>query len=184
MCFVDYYKNNPKFQQSLIGQLIQLTIQRSTNSKAPIPPHLFDFFCLIHNFDPKTAKFVSDQFNGPSIRTIVRQAKKSTSFATSIHIVQRQREHIIQIFLQHIKLLFNENENFSFSSSIDTAKAAKALQIDLRHNAILGGAYPRHFLQNIVNDEDANVQDLGNDDPIRLLLSTFLCEAFLFSRMN
>ena len=64
----------------------------------------------------------------------------------------------------------------SFSSSIDAVKVAQALQIDLRYNAVLGGAYPKHFINDIIHDGNTNNEDYCNKDNILLKMKQVLLD--------
>lgn len=162
--FVAFWDENPKFRESLVVQLLEINIKRlSGHRNCPIPTRLLDFFCLLYSYDRKTASIFSSNFCGPNLRTIVRKAKHDSSIASCENFLMRDTRSIKRIITEHIIRLFPAkpsagNIRVAFSVAIDATKVAKLLQICLKHNAVLGGAYPHHFINTIVSDDENDDQ--------------------------
>ena len=63
--FIKFFDGNPNFRNSLLGQLVEVTMKRTNGyTTCAIPERLIDFFCLIHMYDPKTAQLISANFLG------------------------------------------------------------------------------------------------------------------------
>ena len=61
---------------------------------------------------------------------------------------------------QYVDKTYAKKDKYSFSVAIDGSKVAKALQIDFRYNAVLGGAVDRHFIGQVINDSNRSEEGL------------------------
>jgi hypothetical protein len=158
--FIEFYEKHPSFRNGLAGQIVQLALSRAKNAYSSIPPRLMDFFCLISNIDRKAAEIVSAQLDGPSVRGMIVHKKRTAGFAERKHIVSRDKNDWKQVMKDYVDKTYKKNENFSFSVAIDASKVAKALQIDFRYNAVLGGAVDNHFIAEVINDSNHSEEAL------------------------
>ena len=61
---------------------------------------------------------------------------------------------------QYVDKTYAKKDTYSFSVAIDGSKVAKALQIDFRYNAVLGGVVDRHFIGQVINDSNRSEESL------------------------
>ena len=141
--FIKFFDANPNFRNSLLGQLVEVTMKRTSGyTTSAIPERLMDFFCLIHMYDPKTAQLISANFLGPSGRSMINHLKKTVTPASQVQFITRTRECLKKTMQHRINSLFpDKGTRVAFSAAIDAVKVAKLRQIDFRYNAILGGAF-------------------------------------------
>ena len=154
--FIKYWESNPDFKESLVVQLLDISISRlSSKNNSRIPTCLMDFFCLIHSFDNKAASIISANLAGPSIRSIFRKAKADALSMTKRNFINRDGDLLKGIIKQRLKELSKttpSNKAQAFSLAIDATKVAQVLQFDPRYNAVIGGTGENSFITEVVGD--------------------------------
>ena len=144
--FAKLYEECESFHDSLVCQMLEVTVNRLSGKKnCHIPEKLMDFYCLIHSYDSKSAQILSANTFGPAIRSMISHKKKHTTMPMKTSPI--------------IKTLFPKSKwkdrPISYSVAIDAVKVVKLMQSDFHYNVAVDGVAPHnHFKIRVFPDDD------------------------------
>ena len=127
-----------------------------------------NFFLALSATSKKAFEFVSGNVDGPHLRTTQRQAAKRLS-PPFINLSQEDIAAMVTHHIQKFRLLWKNVSGFdkkadkmrvALSVGVDATALSQTHQIDFQHGAIVGGAYPNHFI---------STADMSKDEVVDLL---------------
>ena len=118
-----------------------------TNGKtnSHIGEKAMNFFMLISTASAQAQRYASANLFGPNIRSLRRFYRKVDQGNNLPPIINRKKEDIHQLVMNHIKKSFQKTDVIMFMTSIDGTSVGSALQEVGK--ALVGGAEPHHYIE-------------------------------------
>ena len=154
--FASLYQENTAIRSSLLVALMRCMCAKAKSHKNPdFPAIAMNFFISLEATSRKSFDFISANFLGPSLRSIqrVNALRRGESFI--ICEEDNIRDHLMSTIS---KMSADPSNITTISASYDGTKTPTSLALSTSHKAIVGGAYPDHFIS-IENMSEAEVKD-------------------------
>ena len=157
--FCKLYQSNPKIKDSLLVCLMKSIVCKMSGQINPkYHANVFNFYMAMYASGNKTLfNYVSGNLLGPSLRHM-RRAYASIPSTPFINLSHNEIVNKVEAMIRHIKEGVGDR-CISFSVGVDATVVAKSWQLSSKHQAILGGGYPNHFLC-IKNKDDEEIHQL------------------------
>ena len=141
------WKSNPDFWSGIQVALVQVATAKSkSGNKAKMDEKVLNFYRFLNTHDKKATEVLSANLGGPSDRylkilnscerdeCILDSGKDTTNLAKRIDAAIERRSKN------------NGGGTVSFGISIDATKVSKSLEVSSGFQSIIGGEYPKHFI--------------------------------------
>ena len=161
----DCWKSNPNFRSGLQVALVKAAIAKSkSGNKSKMGEKALNFYQFLNMYDEKATEVLLANLGGPSDRylkilnsrerdsCILHSGKDTTDLGKRIDAAIERRSN-------------NGRDTVTFGISIDATKVAKVLEASSGLQAIIGGEYPKHFIdiKGMSKDQVTKILD-GKDD--------------------
>ena len=180
---VDCWKSNPDFRGGLQVALVKTAITKlKFGNKSKMEEKVLNFYRIMDAYDKKAIEVLSANLGGPSAHYLKSlNARESDSYILDSG---RDTTDLAKRIDAAIECRSNNGGGtVTFGISIDATKVDKSLELSFGFQAIIGGEYPKHFIDikgmskhqvtKILDGKDDVMYKIAQASEIKVALLTF-----------